>query len=70
MVNARKNLLDTMTEFVSSSDPKAAGANALKAQIDAIAATVPGANTAAGSVDRPRNAVAGQGSSTAPAGRE
>ncbi len=49
MVNARKNLLDTMTEFVNSSDPKAAGANALKAQIDAIAATVPGANAAAGS---------------------
>lgn len=43
MVNARKNLLDTMTQFVSSSDPKAAGANALKAQIDAIAATVPSA---------------------------
>jgi small-conductance mechanosensitive channel len=41
MVNARKNLLDTMTEFVNSNDPKAAGANALKAQIDAIAATIP-----------------------------
>ncbi len=48
MVNARKNLLDTMTEFVASSDPKAADANALKAQIDAIAATIPnsGANAA------------------------
>jgi len=43
MVNARKNLLDTMSQFVNSSDPKAAGANALKAQIDAIAATVPSA---------------------------
>jgi hypothetical protein len=41
MVNARKNLLDTMTEFVAASDPKAAGATALKAQIDAIAATIP-----------------------------
>jgi Mechanosensitive ion channel len=41
MVNARKNLLDTMTQFVSSSDPKTAGADALKAQIDAIAATIP-----------------------------
>jgi small-conductance mechanosensitive channel len=49
MVNARKNLLDTTTEFVNTSDPKAAGANALKAQIDAIAATIPGssANAAA-----------------------
>ena len=44
MVDARRNLLDTMTEFVNSSDPKAAGANALKAQIDAIAATIPSAN--------------------------
>ena len=43
MVDARRNLLDTMTEFVNGSDPKAANANALKAQIDAIAATVPGA---------------------------
>jgi small-conductance mechanosensitive channel len=41
MVNARKNLLDTMTEFVNESDPKGAGASALKAHIDAIAATVP-----------------------------
>jgi len=45
MVNARKNLLDTMTDFVSESDPRAAGANALKAQIDAIAATIPAAST-------------------------
>jgi hypothetical protein len=66
MVNARKNLLDTMTEFVSSSDPKAAGANALKSQIDAIAATVPGANTAAGSVAAPGTASPGQPLSTAP----
>jgi hypothetical protein len=43
MVSARKNLLDTMGDFVQSSDPKTANANALKAQIDAIAATVPGA---------------------------
>jgi Mechanosensitive ion channel len=42
MIDARKNLLDTMSEFIHSSDPKAANANALKAQIDAIAAAVPG----------------------------
>jgi Mechanosensitive ion channel len=41
MVSARKNLLDTMTEFVNTSDSKAAGASSLKAQIDAIAATIP-----------------------------
>jgi hypothetical protein len=44
MVSARKNLLDTMTAFVDESDPKGAGANALKTQIDAIAATVPQAS--------------------------
>src|SRR5450759_5209723 len=44
MVNARINLLDTMTDFVSESDPKAAGANVLKAQIEAIAATIPAAS--------------------------
>jgi small-conductance mechanosensitive channel len=51
MVAARKNLLDTMADFVSESDPKGAGANALKAHIDAIAATIPGASatTASGS---------------------
>ena len=55
MLDARKNLLDTMTEFVNSSDPKAAGANNLKAQIDAIAATIPGmsVNAAARSTAAP-----------------
>jgi small-conductance mechanosensitive channel len=41
MVDARKNLLDTMADFVNESNPKGAGANALKAHIDAIAATIP-----------------------------
>jgi small-conductance mechanosensitive channel len=45
MVNARSNLLDTMTDFVSESNPKTAGANALKAQIEAIAATIPTSST-------------------------
>src|SRR6267142_1754921 len=47
MVAARKNLLDTMADFVNESDPKGAGANALKAHIDAIAATIPGAGATA-----------------------
>jgi hypothetical protein len=47
MVAARKNLLDTMADFVNESDPKGAGANALKAHIDAIAATIPAANATA-----------------------
>src|SRR5262249_11680835 len=45
MANARKNLLDTMTQFVDESDAKRASASALKAHIDAIAASIPSANT-------------------------
>ncbi|HWG68762.1 MAG TPA: mechanosensitive ion channel domain-containing protein [Steroidobacteraceae bacterium] len=45
MVNAHKNLLDTMAAFVNQSNPKGADANALKAHIDAIAATVPTAGS-------------------------
>jgi small-conductance mechanosensitive channel len=44
MINARINLLDTMTAFASESNAKLAGANALKAHIDAIAASVPTVN--------------------------
>ncbi len=47
MVDARANLLDTMAQFVSQSDDKTAGANALKAHIDAIAASVPSTAIAA-----------------------
>ncbi len=53
MVNARKNLLDTMTQFIDQSDPKAADANALKAQIDAIAATIPAANSNSAAASTP-----------------
>lgn len=45
MVDAQKNLLDTASDFVDENDTKIAGANALKAQIDAIAATVPTSDT-------------------------
>ncbi|MEO7207848.1 MAG: mechanosensitive ion channel domain-containing protein [Steroidobacteraceae bacterium] len=38
---ARANLLDTMGEFVTQRDPKSADAEALKAHIDAIAASMP-----------------------------
>ncbi|HWM70412.1 MAG TPA: mechanosensitive ion channel domain-containing protein [Steroidobacteraceae bacterium] len=47
MVSARKNLLDTMALFVNESDAKRAKASALKAHIDAIAVSIPSANTAA-----------------------
>jgi len=46
MINARKNLLDTMTQFVNESDVKRAGASALKAHIDAIAVSIPAARAA------------------------
>jgi small-conductance mechanosensitive channel len=41
MLKAKKNLLDTMSDYVNQTDAKGADANDLKAQIDAIAATVP-----------------------------
>ncbi|HEY6456154.1 MAG TPA: mechanosensitive ion channel domain-containing protein [Steroidobacteraceae bacterium] len=66
MVSAQKNLLDTMGEFVRSSDPKAADANALKAQIDAIAATVPAAGVNAVNTAAP---TAGNPAAGTPAGR-
>ena len=43
---ARANLLDTMGEFVTQRDPKSADAEALKAHIDAIAASIPLGGTA------------------------
>jgi len=43
MLNARRNLLDTMVQFVSERDARAASANALKAHIDAIAVSIPAA---------------------------
>src|SRR6202166_4032539 len=64
MVAARKNLLDTMSDFVNESDPKGAGANALKAHIDAIAATIPGASASAASGSPTAPAPAGNSASS------
>ncbi len=47
MVSARRNLLDTMTQFVNESDTRRAKASALKAHIDAIAVSLPAATTGA-----------------------
>ena len=44
VVDARKNLLNNMAEFDRQSDSRGSGASALKAQIDAIAASVPTAS--------------------------
>jgi small-conductance mechanosensitive channel len=43
MVKAQQNLLDTMSQFVSENDAQRASVSALKARIDAIAATIPAA---------------------------
>ncbi len=60
MVNARMNLLDTMTDFVGESDAEAERANVLKEQIEAIAATIPaarGSSAAASPIGAPSTAV-------------
>ncbi len=53
LVNARRNLLDTMAQFVNESDANGTGASALKAHIDAIAGSIPSAGTGSA----PSNAV-------------
>jgi hypothetical protein len=49
MLAARRNLLDTMTAFTDQNSPKQASVSALKAHIDAIAATLPTLSVASGS---------------------
>ena len=43
-INARRNLLGNMAQFENESDDEGFGANALKAHIDAIAASIPAAS--------------------------
>jgi Mechanosensitive ion channel len=64
MVAARRNLLDTMTEFTGQNGPKQAGVAALKAHINAIAATLP---TLSATADPTASKTASRGAS-APAG--
>jgi small-conductance mechanosensitive channel len=63
MVKAQKNLLDTMSQFVYENDARRANVSALKARIDAIAATIPAASSTAAATPLP--AAASGGSSTA-----
>jgi small-conductance mechanosensitive channel len=62
LINARRNLLANMSQFESESDTNGFGANALKAHIDAIAASIPAATAEA-----PPAAAATAGGATAPA---
>src|SRR5882757_1098828 len=49
LINARKSLLATMSSFANQSDTSGVSAGALKAQIDAMAVTVPSANAGSAS---------------------
>ena len=44
LLNARRNMLSSMAQFASETDATGFGANALKAHIDAIAASIPAAS--------------------------
>ncbi len=46
LLNARRNMLGNMVQFASETDTTGFGANALKAHIDAIAASIPAASGA------------------------
>lgn len=48
MVKAQQNLFDSMSQFVYQNDPQRASVSALKARIDAIAATIPAAASSTG----------------------
>ena len=69
LINARKSLLATMSSFANQSDTGGVSAGALKAQIDAMAVTVPSAGTGSASSNPvpPNTAAAGSASSTTPA---
>ena len=65
LINARKSLLATLSSFTSQSDTNGISASALKAQIDAMAVTVP-SSTGAGST--PSNPASSNPANTGPSG--
>ena len=69
LINARKSLLATMSSFANQSDTSGVSAGALKAQIDAMAVTVPSASagSAPSNAASPNTASTGSASSTTPA---
>jgi small-conductance mechanosensitive channel len=68
LINVRKSLLATLSSFANQSDAGGVGASALKAQIDAMAVTLP-ASASAGSATpaSPNTAATGPASASAPA---
>jgi small-conductance mechanosensitive channel len=68
LVNARRNLLANMTSFAGESDADGFGANALKAHIDAIAASIPSATPTAASAGATAGSPGMMGADASPAG--
>jgi len=66
LINARKNLLNTLSEFADGSGAGGSGASGLKAQIDAMAVALPSANIATASSSAASPAAAAPSSSAAP----
>jgi small-conductance mechanosensitive channel len=65
MVKAQKNLLDTMSQFVYENDAQRANVSALKARIDAIAATIPAASSTTATTPLTPAALAGSSTTAA-----
>jgi small-conductance mechanosensitive channel len=67
LVNARRNMVSTMSQFVYQSDASGAGASSLKQHIDAIAASIPSSSNtpAAGTATASAPASAASASSSA-----
>jgi hypothetical protein len=70
MLAARRNLLDTMTGFTDQNSPRQASVSALKAHIDAIAATLPTLGVTSGSTAVSSAAQTSAVSTTTPGGNE
>ena len=68
MVKAQKNLFDTMSQFVYENDAKRADVSALKARIDAIAATIPAASATASGTPPPATPATTAAAQTTPRG--
>lgn len=68
LLNARRNLLANMAQFAGENDANGFGANALKAHIDAIAASIPSASAASAPPAATAAAAGSSASASGPAG--
>jgi small-conductance mechanosensitive channel len=64
LINARRSLLGTMSTFTSQSDTNGFSANALKAQIDAMAVIMPASASASPAPSNPASSTASTGSAS------